>query len=114
MLVFQNDYVVIDAERSIREYYFPADAKKVTQQDILVFSFTIQCNWKLKRTELISDVVDDKDKIPEHESWKNLKDYYIWYQVFTMLNDLWYKLPIDEDTHPIVEEALNLFNENNE
>lgn len=110
MLVFQNDYVIIDAVRGIREYYFPADAKEITEQDILTFYFTIQCNGKIKRTELEIDVVDDKNEIPTYESWKDLKDYYIWYQQFTMLRDLWYKLPIDEDTHPIVEEALSLFN----
>jgi len=113
MLVFKNDYVIIDAERDVREYYFPASTIR-EKQDILIFYFTIQCNGKIKRTELISDVVEDKNTVLDHKSGKNLKDYYIWYQAFTMLNDLWYKLPIDEDTHPIVELALDLFSEDNE
>jgi len=108
MLLFQNDYLTIDAQ--VSEYMNSPEWWEYTRT--LSLYFTIQCNGKIKRTQISVDVLQEwkEDKMYWSINWLYLKDYSIIYQIFQVFNDLGYSIPLKEEIHPLINEWLRLFN----
>jgi len=107
MLLFQNDYLTIDANTS--EYMNSPEWGNYTRT--LTLYFTIQCNGKIKRTQIEIDVLDiwkNGDCCP-NVNWLYLKDYRIVYQTFQIFSDLGYSIPLETEIHPLINESLRLF-----
>lgn len=105
MILFQNDYVVVDVDKTI---YSWLEIEQENEFRELIFSITVQCNWKLKRTRFTVPVV----RVPEWNcgsevvNWYEVKDYNYIYNPFQMFHDLGYDVPYSVDLHPIVRKAL--------
>jgi len=105
MILFQNDYVVIDVDKTI--YSWP-DIQQESEFRELIFSITVQCNGKLKRTRFCVPVkraekwVDGSNIV----NWFYVSDFNYIYNPFQMLHDLGYDIPHSVDLHPLINKAL--------
>jgi len=108
MLLFQNDYLTIDA--NISEYMNSPEWWEYTRK--LTLYFTIQCNGKIKRTQIELDILQEWKDCGMYWSinWLYIKDYSIIYQIFQIFSDLGYSIPLETEIHPLINEWLRLFN----
>ncbi len=79
MLIYQNDYLTIDAQRHNNE------EKKTSQ---IWFVITIQCNGKLRRSRFSVWMYENKES-----KWKwDTEDCGI-IEVLKFIRDIWYDIP---------------------
>ncbi len=88
MLVYQNDYLTIDSRRNDCNWEWLST---------LFFTITIQCNWKLRRSELdvlMEDVNIDNEQV-KMKGWFPKDRGFL--NVFTLIKDLGYEIPVWRD-----------------
>lgn len=105
MILFQNDYVVVDVSHTKQ-----IESDVMSWYIALHFSITLQVNWKIRRTtftaplewiELWKPDWIDKTK------WVQVKDYEYIYWPFYMLSCLGYDVPHWVEIHPLVQTAID-------
>lgn len=104
MLLLQTDYLTVDA--------FPYSSwtdHETWDKDIdMRLLFTIQCNGKIRRHDLIVPL----SKLPEKSRssisiwWMEIANYDVIYKSFEMLFNLWYDVPLHTDIHPLISKAM--------
>lgn len=110
MILFQNDYVILDVDKTI---YNPLTETENTGGSIfreLIFNFTIQCNGKLRRTVFVARVLELEKwtDCSESVNWLYLQQYQIVYNAFQLISDLWYDVPTWTDLHPLIRKAIEI------
>lgn len=101
MLLFQNDYLTIDWEKTIY-HVSPVTSDSIwAGKEYLRLKFTIQCNGKIRRNELDIEI--------EFKEWfhPSPKSYSSYYAVMDFIKDMWYT--IDESQNDIMDKAMNIF-----
>lgn len=106
MILFQNDYVVVDVDSTLYSWIGIQQENEFRE---LIFSITVQCNWKLKRTRFSVPIerVDEWIDWSEVVNWYSVKDYNYIYNPFQMFHDLWYDVPYSTELHPLIRKAIN-------
>lgn len=107
MLIHQSDFIIINLEKVQDKYYhsyFKEEWNSAEKWEVVWdwFSlvFTIQINWKIKRSEHRFEVLSKENWIklywekdePNPISWYYIKDYSWIYATLNLLSDLWYNL----------------------
>jgi hypothetical protein len=103
MLLYQNDYVIIDVDKT--EYTNIEQTKEFRE---LIFDFTVQCNWKIRRHRFsVSLCKDDNTASYISKNWRDIENYNIIYNSFRLLKDLWYDVPTDESLNPLIQKTMD-------
>jgi hypothetical protein len=106
MILFQNDYVILDVDRTI---YTNLEPDSPTFRE-LIFNFTIQCNGKLRRTVFTARVIETEkwEACSQTVNWLYLQQYQIVYNAFQLIADLWYDVPTGVEVHPLINKAIEM------
>lgn len=102
MLLFQNDYLTIDAHET--EIIFSLPEESLIEKRLRI-SFTIQCNWKIRRNILDLDLRWVNNQSKEWCEAIDLKDYKPYYAAINLIKDLWYE--IIEQPNKLIDKALS-------
>lgn len=119
MLVYKNDYITIDAEK-VNMYVQPMqdviEWQSIEQERYcntwLMFHFTVQCNWKIKRSSINVDISKHWENTASSNSvnWYYIINYDQLYLPLQLLSDLWYDVPTEMNANKIADKAMQIFN----
>lgn len=101
MLLIKTDYLTVDISRN--------DFDKTEKYWRIYLVFTIQCNGRMRRSELQLPVVKwDMNEWASSTSvdWWDLENFTLLYNHFQLLADLGYEVPQGTDLHVYVHKAL--------
>lgn len=120
MLFLQTDFVLIDVKRfNPQAGEFPELQHWFSEQ--LLFSVSIQCNGKLRRTWFTADINIQKQSDGGKAQWSwsmvtweddtyyDLKDRSQIYEPMRIIRDLWYDVPVEEGLHEPIRVAMKRY-----
>lgn len=119
MLIHQQDYLMIDLERSKDQ-----ERRWDHQGDGFMLTFTLQVNGKLMRhkqrmyvytSKQMNDIKKSNNNcnMPREDDWYIIWEYWPIYAVLDLLHDMWYNIKENEDDHsyrgimPKLHEEIN-------